>query len=204
MDDEGNNAYERARLQRIAANRKRLSELVTDTSHALAEALSERPIAASAPPRKKAASIKSVERRGSSRLANLPAVDYAIPVEDNGSSRKPGAPRNDHGLARGAHNRTEGTSCHFCRQKTDAYKARCTTCTALFCAPCLWLRHGAKAAEVNESNDWICPKCRLSCTCSICRRKAGKEPTGVLGPKALALGYAGAEGFLTSDCVFKM
>ena len=227
MGDAGEaNEYEQARLRRIAENRKRLNELVPVTSHALAETAGECPRAAE-PQRKKAAQLPPADRRGSSRLANLPPVDYCAAVEDGGgSSRKRGAPRCDHGLTRGEHNKAEGTSCHFCRrvacrqgvhllprcgvssqcaclcrQKTDAYKARCTTCPSLFCAPCLWLRHGAKATDVNETKTWICPKCRLSCTCSICRRKAGKQPTGVLGPKALALGYAGAEGLLKSDIV---
>ncbi|KAJ1674412.1 hypothetical protein EV182_003324, partial [Spiromyces aspiralis] len=43
---------------------------------------------------------------------------------------------------------------------------------------CLDIRYGEIAEEEIAKGDWICPKCRDICNCSICRRKKGKQPTG--------------------------
>lgn len=102
-----------------------------------------------------------------------------------------------HGLDRGEHDSVAGTSCHYCRQKTDVLKVSCSACPVLFCPPCLLLRHGVAATAASPS--WLCPKCLGTCTCSVCRRRAGLEPTGILGPAAVAAGFAGVEQYLAAQ-----
>jgi hypothetical protein len=191
------NAYEEARKLRIEQNRKRLHELVPPELTKSVEP-AEQQLVPLAKKSKSKSSKAASGRRSSGRLAALPPVAYALPgVDEKPPPRKRGdGTRCAHGMSRGTHDREQGTSCHFCRQKTNAYKGSCTSCSAMFCAPCLWLRHGLHAEAVNALGDWRCAKCRGVCTCSICRRKVGKVPTGILGPKALSLGFAGAEGML--------
>lgn len=101
-----------------------------------------------------------------------------------------------HGLARGELDPVRGTSCHWCRQKTDSLKVKCSECPIAFCQPCLLIRHGLRPDDIGP--DWRCPKCCGNCNCSVCRRKAGLEPTGVMGAQALAAGFAGVEQFLAA------
>ena len=101
-----------------------------------------------------------------------------------------------HGLARGELDPVRGTTCHWCRQKTDSLKAKCGQCPIAFCPPCLLIRHGLKPSDIGP--DWRCPKCCGNCNCSVCRRKAGLEPTGVMGPQAAAAGFAGVEQYLAA------
>ena len=101
-----------------------------------------------------------------------------------------------HGLARGELDAVRGTSCHWCRQKTDSLKAKCASCPIAFCQPCLLIRHGLAPADIGP--DWSCPKCQGNCNCSVCRRKAGLLPTGLMGPQAFAAGFAGVEQYLAA------
>ena len=101
-----------------------------------------------------------------------------------------------HGLARGELDPVRGTTCHWCRQKTDSLKAKCGQCPIAFCPPCLLIRHGLKPSDIGP--DWRCPKCCGNCNCSVCRRKAGLEPTGVMGATAVAAGFASVEQYLAA------
>jgi hypothetical protein len=101
-----------------------------------------------------------------------------------------------HGLARGELDPVRGTTCHWCRQKTDSLKAKCGQCPIAFCPPCLLIRHGLKPSDIGP--DWQCPKCCGNCNCSVCRRKAGLEPTGVMGATAVAAGFASVEQYLAA------
>jgi len=102
-----------------------------------------------------------------------------------------------HGLARGELDPgPRGSSCHWCRQKTDSCKVKCAFCPVAFCQPCLLLRHGLSAAAAGAR--WRCPKCCGTCNCSVCRRRAGLAPTGQLAAAALAAGYSGVEAYLAA------
>jgi len=42
----------------------------------------------------------------------------------------------------------------------------------LFCSMRIslwWIRYGEDAEEVGQLADWICPKCRGFCNCSLCQ-----------------------------------
>lgn len=88
-----------------------------------------------------------------------------------------------------------GKTCHQCRQKTRDFAAICKKlkndkpCPLIFCHKCLLNRYGEKADEVGKLEDWICPKCRGVCNCSICMKRKGYRPTGILSHTAKASGF---------------
>ncbi|MCO5606255.1 hypothetical protein L7F22_060442 [Adiantum nelumboides] len=88
-----------------------------------------------------------------------------------------------------------GKTCHQCRQKTIDFMASCKAssrsrpCTQHYCAKCLLNRYGEKVTEVSQLPAWSCPKCRKECNCSICLKKQGCVPTGILAHTAKATGF---------------
>ncbi|XP_047981271.1 cell division cycle-associated 7-like protein isoform X2 [Salvia hispanica] len=84
--------------------------------------------------------------------------------------------------------------CHQCRQKTRAPAAACKNltkkkpCSVKMCCRCLWNRYGEKVEEVASLEEWKCPKCRGICNCSVCMRRKGLQPMGVLTRAAKATG----------------
>eukprot|EP01116_Phalansterium_solitarium_P021572 TRINITY_DN676_c1_g1_i1.p1 TRINITY_DN676_c1_g1~~TRINITY_DN676_c1_g1_i1.p1 ORF type:complete len:444 (+),score=18.39 TRINITY_DN676_c1_g1_i1:114-1445(+) len=90
------------------------------------------------------------------------------------------------------YDKEHGTSCHQCRQKTVDPKTSCSRCHSgygVFCGTCLQHRYGENIDEVKLRTDWICPRCRGFCNCSICRVRAGLLPTGIAVHTAAARGY---------------
>ncbi|KAJ9562002.1 hypothetical protein OSB04_007162 [Centaurea solstitialis] len=89
-----------------------------------------------------------------------------------------------------------GTTCHQCRQKTCVVSASCTNlarakpCTLKYCHTCLLNRYGEKAEDVALVAEWKCPRCRDICNCSICMKKRGHQPTGMLVQMAKASGFS--------------
>ncbi|KAL0546405.1 hypothetical protein IC582_016313 [Cucumis melo] len=103
-----------------------------------------------------------------------------------------------------------GKTCHQCRQKTMDFAASCMNmkgdklCTIKFCHKCLLNRYGEKAEEVMLKEDWSCPKCRGLCNCSVCMKKKGLKPTGLLVHAAKATGFSSVSEMLLvhgSDCL---
>ncbi|CAI8609873.1 unnamed protein product [Vicia faba] len=96
-----------------------------------------------------------------------------------------------------------GKSCHQCRQKTMDFSASCKNpkngkpCTIRFCHKCLLNRYGEKAEEVDLLSDWMCPKCKGSCNCSICMKRKGQQPTGLLVYTAKASGFKSVSEMLS-------
>nr|KYP48542.1 Cell division cycle-associated 7-like protein [Cajanus cajan] len=90
-----------------------------------------------------------------------------------------------------------------CRQKKRDFAATCKNlkkgkpCTIKFCHSCLLNWYGENDEEVGQLGDWICIKCRNLCNCSVCRKKAGKKPTGQLIYKARELGFKCVSELLT-------
>nr|XP_023011528.1 cell division cycle-associated 7-like protein [Leptinotarsa decemlineata] len=96
-----------------------------------------------------------------------------------------------------------GTTCHQCRQKTLDQKTSCRNAECIgvrgqFCGICLENRYGEDAIEALKNPNWTCPVCRGICNCSLCRRKEGKRPTGILTPLAHHAGYNSVKAFLDS------
>ncbi|CAI9758388.1 unnamed protein product [Fraxinus pennsylvanica] len=95
-----------------------------------------------------------------------------------------------------------GKTCHQCRQKTMDFAATCNNqrndkpCPIMFCHKCLLNRYGEKAEEVTALGDWNCPRCRGICNCSICMKKRGHQPTGILINRAKAIGYSSVSEML--------
>ncbi|CAH1421419.1 unnamed protein product [Lactuca virosa] len=95
-----------------------------------------------------------------------------------------------------------GTTCHQCRQKTYAVFASCKNksktkpCPLKYCNTCLLNRYGEKVEDVALMDEWSCPKCRDACNCSICRKKRGHEPTGMLAVMAKAGGFSSVSNML--------
>ncbi|KAL8549761.1 hypothetical protein ACS0TY_008559 [Phlomoides rotata] len=95
-----------------------------------------------------------------------------------------------------------GKTCHQCRQKTRDFVAACKNlsnkkpCPIMYCHKCLLNRYGEKAEEVDASGVWSCPKCRGICNCSICMKKRGHQPTGLLITTAKATGYSSVSEML--------
>ncbi|KAL6877571.1 hypothetical protein ACP4OV_012786 [Aristida adscensionis] len=87
-----------------------------------------------------------------------------------------------------------GKTCHQCRQKTMDFAVACKQlkkrglCPIKYCSKCLLNRYGEKAEEQANKENWVCPKCRGFCNCSFCRKKNGKEPTGIMAHIAKASG----------------
>ncbi|CAI8583080.1 unnamed protein product [Vicia faba] len=96
-----------------------------------------------------------------------------------------------------------GKTCHQCRQKTRDFCAACKNprngkpCTIRFCHKCLLNRYGEKAEEVDLLNDWMCPKCKGICNCSLCMKKRGQQPTGLLAHTAKKSGFNSVSDMLS-------
>ncbi|XP_058773267.1 uncharacterized protein LOC131647387 isoform X1 [Vicia villosa] len=125
--------------------------------------------------------------------------------EANANGQKPN--RNNKNGVRVVGNRIydseNGQTCHQCRQKTRDFCAVCKNprngnpCTLRICHKCLLNRYGEKAEEVALLNDWMCPKCRGICNCSLCRKQHGQDPTGMLVHKAKKSGFNSVSDMLS-------
>ncbi|KAL1566581.1 hypothetical protein AAHA92_02176 [Salvia divinorum] len=95
-----------------------------------------------------------------------------------------------------------GRTCHQCRQKTRDFTAACKnqmnnkSCTIMYCHKCLLNRYGEKAEEVDALGEWSCPKCRDICNCSVCMKKKGHQPTGILINTAKKTGFSSVSEML--------
>ncbi|XP_047968508.1 uncharacterized protein LOC125212392 [Salvia hispanica] len=95
-----------------------------------------------------------------------------------------------------------GKTCHQCRQKTRDFTAACKNqnnnkpCTIMYCHKCLLNRYGEKAEEVDALGEWSCPKCRDICNCSVCMKKKGQQPTGILINTAKKTGFSSVSEML--------
>lgn len=93
-------------------------------------------------------------------------------------------------------------TCHQCRQRTRDYVESCKTmkkdkrCLIKYCRKCLLNRYGEKLDEVKLLDHWICPKCRDNCNCSVCMKKKGYKPTGILVQKARKTGFSSVSEML--------
>ncbi|KAI4477908.1 hypothetical protein M0804_012388 [Polistes exclamans] len=101
------------------------------------------------------------------------------------------------------YNKTNGTSCHQCRQKTMDTKTICRSGECIgtrgqFCGPCLQGRYGEDVIKALKNPKWACPPCRGLCNCSICRTKNGLAPTGILFPIVHEEGYSSVMDYLQS------
>ncbi|XP_012268816.2 cell division cycle-associated protein 7-like [Athalia rosae] len=99
--------------------------------------------------------------------------------------------------------KTNGISCHQCRQKTLDTKTICRSgeCIGIrgqFCGPCLRGRYGEDAVVALKDPNWVCPPCRGLCNCSICRKRNGQMPTGILAPIVQEEGYSSVMDYLES------
>ncbi|KAI3785262.1 hypothetical protein L1987_44378 [Smallanthus sonchifolius] len=89
-----------------------------------------------------------------------------------------------------------GMTCHQCRQKTYAVYVNCKNqakakpCTVKYCRTCLLNRYGEKVEDVELLEKWDCPKCKGVCNCSICMKKRGHQPTGMVALMAKASGFS--------------
>ncbi|ESQ47181.1 hypothetical protein EUTSA_v10028126mg, partial [Eutrema salsugineum] len=98
-----------------------------------------------------------------------------------------------------------GKTCHQCRQRrmdlvgSCVTKKRDKTCPMKFCPKCLLNRYGENAEEVASMNDWVCPKCRGNCNCSLCMKKRGQRPTGILVHTAKATGFSSVSELLKKE-----
>ncbi|XP_044429293.1 cell division cycle-associated protein 7 [Triticum aestivum] len=95
-----------------------------------------------------------------------------------------------------------GKTCHQCRQKTTDFMVACRQprkkglCPIHFCHKCLSNRYGEDAKDKAKEAGWTCPKCRGICNCSLCRKKKGETPTGILAHAAKALGHSSVHDLL--------
>jgi len=99
------------------------------------------------------------------------------------------------------YNKTIGTTCHQCRQKTVDTKTICRSgsCVGVrgqFCGRCIEIRYGEDCKEALLNPTWACPPCRGFCNCSICRNRKGKGATGILIQLAQAKGYDNVAAYL--------
>ncbi|PIA39631.1 hypothetical protein AQUCO_02600230v1 [Aquilegia coerulea] len=105
-------------------------------------------------------------------------------------------------LEHGVTELTTKKTCHQCRQCTARFAASCKykrnnkLCSFNFCQNCLLNRYGEKAEEVDFLSDWKCPRCRDICNCSICMKKKGAQPTGVLAHAAKETGFSSVSEML--------
>ncbi|KAL5230726.1 hypothetical protein ABZP36_029502 [Zizania latifolia] len=93
--------------------------------------------------------------------------------------------------------RVAGNTCHQCRQKIRGLAASCkllkkkkngNLCPIKYCSRCLRNRYGENVEEVTKDETWSCPKCKGICNCSLCMKKKGQSPTGILAHTAKASG----------------
>ncbi|XP_042029648.1 uncharacterized protein LOC121776540 isoform X3 [Salvia splendens] len=102
-------------------------------------------------------------------------------------------------------NSGDGVYCHQCRQKTRAPAAACKNltkkkpCLVKMCHRCLWNRYGEEVEEVASLEEWKCPKCRGACNCSVCLKRRGLQPMGVLTNAAKATGFSSITEMPTAD-----
>ncbi|XP_007888198.1 cell division cycle-associated protein 7a [Callorhinchus milii] len=101
------------------------------------------------------------------------------------------------------YNRSTGSTCHQCRQKTMDTKTNCRNpeCVGVrgqFCGPCLRNRYGEQVRTALLDPDWHCPPCRDICNCSFCRQREGRCATGVLVYLAKYHGYDNVHAYLKS------
>ncbi|XP_055575092.1 cell division cycle-associated protein 7 [Falco cherrug] len=101
------------------------------------------------------------------------------------------------------YNRTMGSTCHQCRQKTIDTKTNCRNpdCVGVrgqFCGPCLRNRYGEDVRTALLDPTWRCPPCRGICNCSFCRQRDGRCATGVLVYLAKYHGYDNVHAYLKS------
>ncbi|XP_012932391.1 cell division cycle-associated protein 7 isoform X5 [Heterocephalus glaber] len=101
------------------------------------------------------------------------------------------------------YNRSLGSTCHQCRQKTIDTKTNCRNpeCWGIrgqFCGPCLRNRYGEEVKDALLNPDWHCPPCRGMCNCSFCRQRDGRCATGVLVYLAKYHGFGNVHAYLKS------
>ncbi|XP_027734286.1 cell division cycle-associated protein 7 [Empidonax traillii] len=101
------------------------------------------------------------------------------------------------------YNRTMGSTCHQCRQKTTDTKTNCRNpdCVGVrgqFCEPCLRNRYGESVRTALLDPTWRCPPCRGICNCSFCRQRDGRCATGVLVYLAKYHGFDNVHAYLKS------
>ncbi|XP_045066205.1 cell division cycle-associated protein 7a isoform X2 [Coregonus clupeaformis] len=101
------------------------------------------------------------------------------------------------------YNRSTGSTCHQCRQKTIDTKTNCRNpeCVGVrgqFCGPCLRNRYGEEVRDALLDPEWECPSCRGICNCSFCRAREGRCATGVLVYLAKYHGYDNVHSYLKS------
>nr|XP_023477782.1 cell division cycle-associated protein 7 isoform X4 [Equus caballus] len=101
------------------------------------------------------------------------------------------------------YNRSLGSTCHQCRQKTIDTKTNCRNpeCWGVrgqFCGPCLRNRYGEEVKEALLDPNWHCPPCRGICNCSFCRQRDGRCATGVLVYLAKYHGFGNVHAYLKS------
>ncbi|KAM8934827.1 cell division cycle-associated protein 7 isoform 2-T2 [Pelodytes ibericus] len=101
------------------------------------------------------------------------------------------------------YNRSIGSTCHQCRQKTIDTKTNCRNpeCMGVrgqFCGPCLRNRYGEDVRTALLDPSWLCPPCRGICNCSFCRQRDGRCATGVLVYLAKYHGFDNVHAYLKS------
>ncbi|KAJ8352085.1 hypothetical protein SKAU_G00235610 [Synaphobranchus kaupii] len=101
------------------------------------------------------------------------------------------------------YDRSTGSTCHQCRQKTIDTKTNCHNpdCVGVrgqFCGPCLRNRYGEEVRDALLDPEWLCPPCRGICNCSFCRAREGRCATGVLVYLAKFHGHDNAHAYLLS------
>ncbi|KAL0963845.1 hypothetical protein UPYG_G00314320 [Umbra pygmaea] len=101
------------------------------------------------------------------------------------------------------YNRSTGSTCHQCRQKTIDTKTNCRNAECVgvrgqFCGPCLRNRYGEDVREALLDPEWQCPPCRGICNCSFCRAREGRCATGILVYLAKYHGYDNVHAYLKS------
>ncbi|XP_038607433.1 cell division cycle-associated protein 7 [Tachyglossus aculeatus] len=101
------------------------------------------------------------------------------------------------------YNRSLGSTCHQCRQKTIDTKTNCRNpdCFGVrgqFCGPCLRNRYGEEVRTALLDPNWHCPPCRGICNCSFCRQRDGRCATGVLVYLAKYHGFGNVHAYLKS------
>ncbi|XP_042406268.1 uncharacterized protein LOC121996372 isoform X1 [Zingiber officinale] len=106
------------------------------------------------------------------------------------------------GLDDDADNPGKPKTCHQCRQKRTDFSAPCgqirrgKPCPIKYCHKCLLNRYGEKPEDASLLESWICPKCRGDCNCSLCMKKKGHQPTGILIHRAKSTGFTSVHELL--------
>ncbi|KAB0376721.1 hypothetical protein FD755_011165 [Muntiacus reevesi] len=105
--------------------------------------------------------------------------------------------------SREIYNRSLGSTCHQCCQKTLDTKTNCRNpeCWGVrgqFCGPCLRNRYGEEVRDALLDPNWHCPPCRGICNCSFCRQRDGRCATGVLVYLAKYHGFGNVHAYLKS------